>query len=72
MNFDTQIEKMKDDMIEATRRLIQIRSIQGEPEGEMPYGKGMDDAINYLLSLAAGMGFKTKKIDGYCGYAEYG
>ena len=32
----------------------------------------MDDAINYLLSLAAGMGFKTKKIDGYCGYAEYG
>lgn len=72
MDFDRQIESMKDDMINATRCLVQIKSIQGEAEGDMPYGKGMNDALDYVLALADGMGFRTEKIDGYCGYAEYG
>lgn len=72
MNFYKQLSDKKDDMVEATVNLIKIKSIQKDPEGDMPFGKGMDDALNYVLNLAADMGFKTKKIDGYCGYAEYG
>lgn len=72
MNFNKQVEANIDDMIAATRELISIKSVQGEPEGGMPYGKGMAEALDYVLNLAAGMGFVTKNIDGYCGYAEYG
>ena len=36
----------------------------------MPYGKGMDDALNYILIPQ--MKWISEKIDGYCGYAEYG
>lgn len=72
MNFYKQLSSKKDEMVEATVNLIKIKSIQKEPEGDMPFGKGMDDALNYVLDLAADMGFNTKKIDGYCGYAEYG
>lgn len=32
----------------------------------------MDAALDYVLDLAASMGFSTRKLDGYCGYAEYG
>lgn len=72
MNFYNQINSIKDEMVNATRELICIKSVQGKPQGDMPYGKGMDDALNYVLELAGSMGFKTKKIDGYCGYVEFG
>lgn len=72
MNFDKTIQEMRDDMVVATQELIRIKSTQGETTGELPFGKGMDDALDYVLKLAADMGFTTKKLDGYCGYAEYG
>ena len=38
----------------------------------MPFGRNCSDALNYILNLADSMGFKTKNIDGYCGYIEFG
>lgn len=72
MNFYKTIEADTGQMVSATRTLITYKSIQGEAQEGMPYGKGMDEALNYILDLADEMGFQTKKLDGYCGYAEYG
>ena len=52
--------------------LIRIKSVQKKGPLDMPFGKEMDNALNYVLDLAEKMGFAVKKIDGYCGYAEYG
>ena len=40
--------------------------------GDAPFGKPTLDALNTFLKLAAGYGFKTKNVDNYCGYVEYG
>lgn len=72
MDFYKTIEADTGQMVSATRKLITYKSIQGQAQEGMPYGKGMDDALNYILDLADEMGFHTEKIDGYCGYAEYG
>lgn len=72
MNFYKQINDATDTMVAETQKLIQIKSIQGEPQGDMPFGKNMDVALDHVLSLAESMGFVTKKLNGYCGYAEYG
>mgnify|MGYP000337563040 CR=1 FL=1 len=72
MNFYKTIEANTDQMVSDISTLIKYKSIQGEAEDGMPYGKEMDDALNCVLDLAEKMGFRTKKLDGYCGYAEYG
>lgn len=72
MDFSKQISSMKDDMVASAIELIRIKSVQKKGPLNMPFGKEMDNALNYVLDLAEKMGFAVKKIDGYCGYAEYG
>lgn len=72
MNFKKQIESYKEDIIDATRRLIQIRSVQEQGGEEMPFGEGMKDALDFVLAHAKNLGFRVKNLDGYCGYIEYG
>lgn len=54
--------------------LLSIRSIGGEepPVPGAPLGAGIRDAITAFLKIAGGMGFRTKLLDGVCGYAEFG
>ena len=72
MNFNKQIDDLQNNIIEETRNLVKIRSYRMPPEEDMPYGKGINDALEYVLNLGKEMGFVTKRIDGYCGYIEYG
>ena len=37
-----------------------------------PFGKGVAEALEYLLDLARKDGFQTKNLDGYAGHVEYG
>ena len=72
MRFDREIVPEMDRLISSAQGLIRINSVQAEPAPDMPFGKGMDDALNYVLDLAESMGFATHRINGYCGYIEYG
>jgi len=57
------------------KNLIKINSINGdcgERTEEFPLGKGVNDAIEYYLDLGRKFGFRTKNIDGCCGYIEMG
>ncbi|EGD49950.1 peptidase M20, partial [Thermoanaerobacter ethanolicus JW 200] len=38
----------------------------------MPYGEGVAKALDKALEIAQSLGFRTKNVDGYVGYAEYG
>lgn len=57
------------------KNVIKINSISGncgERTEEFPLGKGVNDAIEYYLELGKKFGFKTKNLDGCCGYIEMG
>lgn len=72
--FDDKIENLKQDMIKTCSKLITFPSIsEYNPKSkEAPFGVPCKEALEYFLSLASGLGFRTKNIDGYCGYAEFG
>lgn len=72
MNFKKIVESYRNEIIHSTQELIRIRSVRENGSDTMPFGKGMNDALEYVLNLAGCMGFNVKNIDGYCGYAEYG
>ena len=72
MQFRKQISEAREQMVEAAQALIRIPSVQAEPQGDMPFGKGMNEALVYVLRLAEKLGLPVKNLDGYCGYAEVG
>lgn len=59
-------------MIEKLQACIAIRSLKSKAEPGMPYGREVYRALEYVLNLAAEMGFRTANIDGHVGYVEYG
>ncbi len=71
--FDKIIEKQKDEIIHSLCELIQFKSVSQETnQPDMPFGKPCQEALEYTLNLAKSFGFRTKNLDGYCGYIEFG
>ena len=67
------ITKWKDEIIKSTCDLIKIPSVYEESKEEgKTFGKEPAKALEYMLDLGKKLGFKTKNIDGYCGYIEFG
>ena len=67
------IDTLKDEIIEKTQKLIQIPSVYSKSlDSAKPFGENVNKALEYMLNLGAKLGFKTKNIDGYCGYIEFG
>jgi succinyl-diaminopimelate desuccinylase len=67
------IEENKDNILKNICELIKIPSVSIESNNtEIPFGIECSNALNYVLNLASTMGFRTKNIDGYCGYIEFG
>ena len=53
--------------------MIQIPSIYSKSDNPShPFGENANKALEYILDLGKKLGFKTKNIDGYCGYIEFG
>lgn len=72
MNFDKIIEKYKDDLIESTRESIKIKSVEEKGLPGKPFGEGPYRALENILNIGKKFGFKTKNLDGYAGYIEFG
>lgn len=72
--FDNLIENSTDEIIETLKNLIKFESVSIEQieNKENPFGKNCTDVLKFTLDLANSMGFKTKNIDNYCGYIEFG
>ncbi len=71
--FELEIEKYKQEEIENLKELIKYKSISEDSENiDAPFGEECKKVLDYFLNLANNMGFKTKNVDGYCGYVEFG
>ena len=71
--LDETIDNLKEDIIKTTQELIKIPSVYSKSnDKEKPFGENVNSALEYILDLGKKLGFRTKNIDGYCGYIEFG
>lgn len=65
----------KQEFLKDLSDLIAINSINGNCGAvteKAPLGEGINTAIEAFLSIGKRFGFRTKNLDGYCGYIEMG
>lgn len=71
--LENYIENLKDEIIEKTQELIKIPSVHSESNNpSKPFGENANKTLEYILNLGKDLGFKTKNLDSYCGYIEFG
>lgn len=71
--FDELIDNEKISILDTTSELIKIPSVSKNTDLPLkPFGEECSKALDYILELGKSMGFRTKNIDGYCGYIEFG
>lgn len=68
----SKVEALSEEMIQDILRVVRIDSVKAEAKEGMPFGEGVSKALAMALSIAEQLGFQTKNIDGYMGYAQYG
>lgn len=54
------------------KEIIQIPSVKGESTKDAPFGENLKLALEKTLKIAENLGFRTKNLDNYIGYAEIG
>lgn len=71
--FEEYIESKKNEIINNLIKLISFKSISTTNiNSPFPFGMECSNCLHYVLDLAKSMGFKTKNVDEYCGYIEFG
>lgn len=71
--FKEFIKNNEDNIINTIRELVKYNSVSNETgDPSMPFGKECEEVLSKTLSIAESMGFRTKNVDGYCGYIEFG
>lgn len=70
--LNNQIDNLKENLINDIIDIVKIPSVEGEPVEGFPFGENVGRALEKALEISQKLGFKTKNIDGYMGYAEYG
>jgi len=72
--FDEIIDKEKENIIKSVCDTIKFQSVSLEDEATpgAPFGEECKKVLEYVLDLGNKLGFRTKNIDGYCGYIEFG
>ncbi len=66
------IDSMQGDLVKSVQKLVQIKSVKGEKKPFYPFGEGPAKALAKALKIGQNLGFKTKNINNYVGYVEYG
>jgi len=70
--LDKKVLEMKDEIIQAVRESIMIKSVGAEKKDNMPFGEGVQKVLENALELSENLGFRTVNLDNMVGYAEYG
>ncbi len=70
-SFDVQRDIDNEAMIKTLCECIAIKSVGGEPEEGKPFGSGVAEALEFMLTKGCEMGFETGNTDGFAGYVEY-
>ena len=72
MRFNEQIKDMMPQLIEDLQGCIRIPSVYQEDDSGYPYGKPVQECLEYVLSCAEKLGFETHNMDNQVGWCEYG
>ena len=74
INWQKEVEQRKEQLIQDTQRLLQIKSTLDEETAtkEIPFGKGIKEALDFMLDLGEKDGFAVKNIDNYGAHLEMG
>lgn len=72
MRFRNLIENNMDSLISDLQGAIQIPSLYADDNSGYPYGQKVQECLEYMLNLAASMGFKTGNLDNHVGWCEFG
>lgn len=70
----SEVEKRKEDLIKDTQELLHIKSILDEKNTtpDAPLGKGVKEALDFMLHLGEKDGFTPKNVGDVAGHLEFG
>ena len=71
-NIKEIVEKQRDEIISSTQEIVRVKSVESSPEKNMPFGEGVNNALETFLNMAERLGLETVNVDGYAGYIEIG
>lgn len=72
MDLKAYVELQKEEMLKTLQEVVRINSVRGETTEKAPFGEGPLKCLNFVLDKAESLGFKTKNVDNYMGWCEYG
>lgn len=72
MRFNELLEKSMPDLIRDLQGCIRIPSIYQADDSGYPYGKSVQECLEYTLKVAEALGFRVHNMDNQLGWAEYG
>ncbi len=72
MEFRKLIEEKREHLISDLQGCIRIPSVYAEDDSGYPYGKAVQDCLEYMLETARKLGFSTHNMDNQAGWCEYG
>ena len=72
MKFLNLIEKNMDALVADLQGCIRIPSVFAEDNSGYPYGKNVQDCLEYVLNAAEKLGFSCVNMDNQVGWCEYG
>ena len=72
MRFDHLIKNNMDSLVEDLQGCIRIPSLYQQDDSGYPYGKPVQDCLEYTLALAEKLGFETVNMDNQLGWCEFG
>jgi succinyl-diaminopimelate desuccinylase len=66
------LEQHEQELIEDTRSLLRIESLEAPAEPNAPFGSGCRRALDFVLNLGVSWGMRTRDVEGFAGHAEFG
>lgn len=74
INWNEEVNKRKDSLIEHTQRLLQIKSVLDDIDisPDAPLGQGVKEALQFMLDLGKKDGFTVKNVGNLAGHIEFG
>jgi len=70
--LNNKIDEYKEELLKSIIEVINIPSIKGEAKTDAPFGENIRNALIRALEIAENLGFRTKNLNNYIGYAQYG
>ena len=70
--LDFSFEPYRHEMIEVLKNFLKIESVKSASQPNMPYGKGIFDALMFVQSTAERMDLECVNLFGHMAYVDYG